>query len=179
MPFSSTAGKAEIRDWLRELRPATVLDLGAGSGTYSRLFRPILPLATWVAVEIHKPYVDQYDLKLHYDQVIVDNVMSVDLPPESFDVVLLGDVLEHMTFHDAACALRLAQIWATKGVIASIPLGHCPQGASEGNEHEAHISEWTHQSFLEFTRESIVLPPNRSVVRKDGGYTIGAYLWLR
>lgn len=179
MPFSSNLCKAEIRDWLRDLRPATILDVGAGSGVYSRLFRPILPWATWVALEIHEPYVERYDLKLHYEQVIVENVLHANIGPDAFDVVILGDVLEHMTPNDAASALRRAHIWATKGVIASVPLGHCPQGPSEGNEHEAHVSEWAQQEFMEFVHGSVVPYPTSVVVRKDSEYTIGAYLWRK
>jgi ubiquinone/menaquinone biosynthesis C-methylase UbiE len=179
MPFSSNLCKAEIREWLREMRPDTILDIGAGSGVYSRLFRPILPWTTWVALEIHEPYVERYDLKLHYEQVIVENVLNANIGPATFDVVVLGDVLEHMTLNDAASALRRAQIWATKGIIASVPLGYCPQEPSEGNEHEAHISEWTHKSFLEFVHDSVVPYPDSAVVRKDSEYTIGAYLWRK
>jgi hypothetical protein len=179
MPFSSLLCKDEIRNWLRELRPATVLDIGAGSGVYSRLYRPILPWATWVALEIHESYVERYDLKLHYEQVIVSDVLHANIGPDAFDVVILGDVLEHMTENDAASALRRAWIWATKGVIVSVPLGHCPQGPSEGNEHEAHISEWDIYGFPRFAHNAMKIRHDKSVVRKDADYTIGAYLWLK
>ena len=179
MPYSSTAGKAEIREWLRELRPATVLDIGAGSGTYSRLFRPILPWATWVAMEVHEPYVAQFDLKMHYEQVIVNDMLKANIGPGAFDVVLLGDVLEHLTEKDAAVALRRAWSWAAKGVIASVPLGFCPQGPSEGNEHEAHVAQWDHRHFCMFAYDAIKLRHDDAVVRKDNGYTIGAYLWRK
>jgi SAM-dependent methyltransferase len=179
MPFSSNLCKAEIRDWLRELRPATILDVGAGSGVYSRLFRPILPWATWVALEIHKPYVERYELKLHYERIIVSDVLRATIKPNSFDVVILGDVLEHMTDVDAAAALRRAWSWAATAVIASVPLGHCPQGASEGNEHEAHLSEWDIYGFPQFAHNALKVRHDASVIRKDADYTIGAYLWRK
>lgn len=179
MPFSSNLCKAEIRDWLRELRPSTILDVGAGSGTYSRLFRAILPWSTWVALEIYEPYVEKYDLKLHYEQVIVNNVLNANIGANAFDVVLLGDVLEHMTEVDAAVALRRARSWARKAVIVSVPLGHCPQEASEGNEHEAHISEWDIYGFPRFAHGALNVRHDSSVIRKDADYTIGVYLWRK
>lgn len=179
MPFSSNLCKAEIRDWLRELHPATILDIGAGSGVYSRLFRPILPWATWSALEIYAPYVDRYDLKQHYEQIIVDDVLDARIKPNAFDVVILGDVLEHMAEEDAAAALRRAWSWASKAVVVSVPLGHCPQGPSEGNEHEAHISEWDHRQFCMFAYDALRLRHDSSVVRKNTDYTIGAYLWRK
>lgn len=179
MPFSSDLCKAEIKNWLRELHPGTVLDVGAGSGTYSRLFRHILPWATWTAVEVHAPYVERFQLRQRYDEVLIANALDLELGAADplYDVVLLGDVLEHLTEVDAARLLRNAGRWAGRGVIASVPLGHCPQGPSEGNEHERHVSEWTHGGFNEFLRRNTLRMWDEAEVRKDHAYTIGAYLW--
>lgn len=176
MPYSSDLGKAEIRDWLRVLRPATILDVGAGSGTYSRLFRHVLPWSTWVAVEIHEPYVDRFQLKLHYDQVMVMDALDLEIGPGAFDVVLLGDVLEHLPEDQAGDLLIRAWDWAAKGLIVSVPLGDCPQGAVDGNEHEAHRSSWTYNEFREFAQMHVP-PPATSAVRKDEAYKIGVFLW--
>ena len=178
MPYSSNLCKADIRDWLRMLRPATILDVGAGSGTYSRLFRHVLPWSTWVAVEVHEPYVERFQLKLHYDQVMVMDALDLEIGPNAFDVVLLGDVLEHLPEDQAADLLIRSWDWSAKGLIVSVPLGDCPQGEVDGNDHETHRISWTASEFMAFAN-SYVTKPNYAVVRKDSDYTIGAYLWVK
>lgn len=170
MPYSSGLGKETIREWLKLIKYGTVLDVGAGSGTYSDLFRVVRPLASWTALEVHEPYVTQFQLKTRYDDVIVQDVRSVGFPPATYDVVLLGDVLEHLYRPDALDLLSSARRWAAKAVVVSIPLGPCPQGASHGNEHEEHRSTWEH---LELMHKR----PTAAKVHRDSSYTIGTYLW--
>jgi len=59
------------------------------------------------------------------------------------DLVILGDVLEHMTRAEAAQVVEKA---LTHGRIAliSLPIVHAPQGEVAGNPFEAHVEEdWT------------------------------------
>jgi len=179
MPYSSGLCKGEIRDWLRAMRPATILDVGAGSGTYSRLFRPVLPLTTWVAVEVHEPYVARFELKQHYDQVIVDDARNLRIGSAAFDAVLLGDVLEHLEADAAAELLASALDWSAKGVVVSIPLGDCPQGPSEDNAHEEHVTSWTYSEFMNFVHDHGMPKADGALVRQDSDYRIGAFLWLK
>lgn len=69
MPFSSSSGKSYIENLVRHLpdsvKDKPVLDVGAGCGTYSMLFRGQLK-GPWTAVEIFEPYIEQYDLKSKY-----------------------------------------------------------------------------------------------------------------
>lgn len=134
------------------------------------MFRSLFPFCTWDALEIHEPYVDKYQLKSKYEKIIIGDYRLEygALPP--YDVVLFGDVLEHMPHFDALLSWHLAR-QRSRAVIASIPLGDCPQGASEGNEHEAHVSTWSHGYAV------AELMPTASAVRRDGDYTIGTYLW--
>lgn len=178
MPYSSELCKAEIRDWLRKTRPETVLDIGAGSGTYSRLFRHLLPLSTWVALEIHDPYADRFQLKQLYDQVMILDVREARIGSNAFHAVLLGDVLEHLPRRDAAEVLADAWNWSDGCLIVSIPLGECPQGPSEGNEHEAHLTSWTYSEFAKFVVDEARIPKaDHAVIREDADYRIGAFMW--
>lgn len=170
MPFSSALGKETIREWMRLIGYDTVLDVGAGCGTYSMLLRSVRPLASWTALEVHEPYVAEFGLKAKYDDVIVQDVRSAGFPPATYDVVLLGDVLEHLLHPDALDLLSSARRWAAKAVMASLPLGPCPQGPSEDNEHETHRSTWDHLELM-------ALRPTAAKVHKDASYTIGTYLW--
>lgn len=165
MPTSSREGK----DWLvprivAEL-PGTVLDVGAGEGTYAKLLGERDDL-TIIALEVHKPYVEEYELEGLYDRVIVGDVRTRKLP--KVDVVILGDVIEHLDPEDAQKVWDKARKAARKAVFASIPLGEHPQGAVNDNEHERHRSSWTNASVHELG----------GVVASWTGVEIGTYAVL-
>ena len=165
MPYSSNEGK----DWLAEriwaaLRGAPeradaegnrlaprVLDIGAGSGTYADLLVRTdtggarhYPHET--AIEIYPRYVHQYRLRRKYDEVIIGDAREVGFPDS--DVVILGDVLEHMSFGQAKEVWAKARAAATTAVFLSLPVVEWPQGAVNGNAHEAHVHTWSHTSVI-------------------------------
>ena len=128
--------------------PRSILDLGAGSGTYGRLLRPLLPPDVHMtAVEIHAAYVSEYKLWHFYDTVIIADVRSYDAPRA--DVIILGDVLEHMTKSEALEVWIRALRNADKAVFLSLPIVEWPQGPMYGNEYERHVHTWSHHEALD------------------------------
>lgn len=163
MPYSSDEGKRWIREavWLAlESAPTRsdgaggqfvprVLDVGAGSGTYAKLIAGG-PYADRVVhmtgIEIHAPYVERFGLHAMYDELIIGDVVEVALP--SAEVVILGDVLEHLALADALAVWAKARRAATGAVFLSLPIVEWPQGECEGNPHEAHVEVWSHARVL-------------------------------
>lgn len=170
MPYSSDEGKdwltqciwgslasapirlEEDRGQARQL-PPRVLDIGAGSGTYADLIqrtggeRPRHRRPHLTAMEIHEPYVARFKLLEKYDEVIVGDARTNPLPQA--EVVILGDVLEHMTLPEAVRLWEKARRAATAAVILSLPIVEWPQGAVDGNPHEAHLHTWTDELVRE------------------------------
>lgn len=146
MPRSIDEGKAWMREQIVALQPGSILDVGPGWGTYARLLRPHLPDCTFLGVEIYPPYVQRYSLLDWYDEVIIGDIRQVDAP--LVDVVILGDVLEHMSFDDAVTVWTQARHTARRAVFLSLPVVDYPQGAWEGNEHEAHLHIWSHDLVM-------------------------------
>lgn len=142
MPRSSDEGKMWMCDKITQCNPQTVLDVGPGWGTYARLLRIRLPRTQWVCVEVFEPYVDKYSLYDWYDQIIVNDIRRLVKWPKA-DVVIFGDVLEHMPLVDASLVWSTARLNA-QHAIASIPIVHYPQGELEDNIHETHIDTWSH-----------------------------------
>jgi hypothetical protein len=140
---SSTVGKAWGRGKIRALAPSSIVDIGAGRGTYYNLLRDVLPNTYWIAVEVFEPYVAKYRLRDKYDEVIVADVRYLDWGKVgAVDVAICGDIIEHMPQADA---LRM---WSdlrsiAKYLLLSVPLGDYPQGSSAGNRFEAHMATWT------------------------------------
>jgi predicted TPR repeat methyltransferase len=150
VPYSADEGKDWILDHVRALDPppATVLDVGPGAGAYARLLRPCLPPGARLdAVEIYEPYVDRFGLASLYDTVTVGDIRDFDWP-EDYDLVVLGDVLEHLTFGDAMRVWKVARRHADH-LIVSLPTSErwWHQEPENGNPYERHHFAWTYRLF--------------------------------
>ncbi len=152
--MSSTEGKIETLVWIIKNNIETILDVGAGSGTYHNLLHSngVRP-KKFDAIEVWKPYIEQYSLQSRYDRVFQEDARKHN--DFNYDLVILGDVLEHMTKEDAV-ALWSKVSGKAKHAIISIPIIHYPQGHIDGNPYEEHVKEdWTVEEVLE-TFEGIV-----------------------
>ena len=80
------------------LQPTTILDIGAGSGKYGRLIRAVLPNATITALEMDAECIEVHGLGQIYDEIleITGSELITNHPLRNFDLVILGDVIEHM-----------------------------------------------------------------------------------
>ena len=145
MPTSVAEGKSWLVPRIKAELPGTVLDIGAGEGTYGRLLSDAREGSTLIALETHKPYVAKFGLEDLYDKVIVGDVRTRRLPKA--DVVILGDVLEHLEAKDAEKVWEKARKAARKTVLVSVPLGPHPQGAVDGVESERHLSTWRNDTI--------------------------------
>lgn len=143
MPYSDAEGKDAALAWYEEIRPRTVIDVGAGSGTYAHAVRARSAWkGRWSAVEAWEPYVSRFDLQELYDTVVVADARRLVAPFYRADLVIAGDVLEHMTRADAVRLLRKIRTHAAN-LIVSVPVLHLDQGAVYGNPHEEHVDHWT------------------------------------
>lgn len=146
MPISSSEGKSWTRERIRALGPVSVLDVGAGAGTYAKLLADV-PTTRITALEVFEPYLHTYRLSEQYDEVVLGDARHVDLP--AADVVILGDVAEHMERDEALALWARATVAARRAVYLSIPIVHYPQGALEHNDHEVHVvDDWDHEKVL-------------------------------
>lgn len=147
MGFSDPTNKPWTQEKIIELKPTTVLDVGAGQGVYLDLIRQGLGAGVIVnAVEVWQPYIDQFDLENRYDKIFAMDVR--DLTNFAYDLVILGDVLEHMS-EDSAVELwnRISQ--QARHAIISIPIIHYHQDAINGNPYEIHVEEdWNTERVL-------------------------------
>lgn len=139
MPFSDPRFRGATVQWIigrvhGNFLP--VLDVGAGCGTYGDALRPYCAID---AVEIYEPYVDAFALVSKYRSVTVADIRRLNLA-ERYSVVILGDVLEHLTVSDAIGVLDKCADAAARDVVVQVPFCY-PQDAYEKNEHEAHVQD--------------------------------------
>lgn len=144
MPWSSGEGKPWLYERIKATGALSMLDIGPGSGTYGRMLNWIDDRA---CIEIFEPYVERFGLADVYHPVIVADARTAVFP--SADVVILGDVLEHMTVPEAVSVWLKAAGAARRALYLSLPIVEYPQGPSEGNDHEAHLATWSHDMVLD------------------------------
>lgn len=125
--------------------PRVVLDVGPGFGKYGVLIREYLdPTPTRVdAVEAWEPYIAEHRLEGIYDRV--RKGYAERLPADElagYDLVTMGDVIEHMPKGDALAFLARCPGW----IVIATPVDHFHTDA-DLPPTEAHVSHWTRDDF--------------------------------
>lgn len=173
MAHSDFECKITINKWLNDFRDSigSVLDIGAGSGTYYNLYYQTyrkLRHAQWTAVEIWQPYIEEYQLASKYDKVFSEDIRNFNFRQlGKIDLVFAGDVLEHMEKTEAIAVINQCSDIANR-IIISIPIVHYPQEPINNNPYEAHVKDdWSHEEVME-TFDNIV--------KFEKGKLTGAYL---
>ena len=147
MPHSEPANKEWVLGKIKEINPKTVLDVGAGDAIYADLIRAFVPNVKIDGVEIWEPYFEMFGLTQKYTRMLNADIRI--LKEYDYDIVIFGDVLEHMPKEDAIEVWDRAAKQARWGII-TIPIIHNPQEASYGNPYEVHIKDdWSVEEVLE------------------------------
>lgn len=141
MPVSFEENKGIVLDWYRKIAPTrNVLDIGPGVGTYSKLIDN--KKARWIGVEIWAPYLEEYQLFKHYDEVIIADARYLSYGQLSpIDLIIAGDVIEHMAREDAIEMIQRWKMWANN-IIISVPIVDIHQTVDKGNTWETHLHQW-------------------------------------
>ena len=74
-----------------------MLDIGAGDGKWARVLGSHVRHID--AVEIFEPYIERYNLKELYNNVYLENFLDFEF--DHYDLVVMGDVFEHVTQEEA------------------------------------------------------------------------------
>jgi hypothetical protein len=178
MPTSIAEGKDWSLERFKRHQPNTVTDVGPGEGTYAKLFRPERKGIWWTAIEIHKPYVAKYKLKSTktrsmYDEIHVEDARESDDHLFHRDLVIFGDVLEHMPREDAIALLQKAEQAGAWNILVSLPIVEAPQSEVDGNPHEAHVHQWDADDMDQ------VLASLGGRTESMRGSTLGVWWWSR
>lgn len=140
MPYSYNFHDNDVVKFVNEeLNPISILDMGPGAGKWASL----LTLASNYhtrrvdAVEIHEPYVERFGLKKLYTRVFVGDACDFNkiVNISSYDLVVLGDIIEHLTVERAQQLLGELQEIDT---LVLVPYKY-EQGICEDNPHEVHL----------------------------------------
>ena len=137
------------REQLVKLQPKRVIDVGAGNGSYGRMIRECLDKCEIIGIEVWKPYIEGYTLWKLYDKVILGDIrILIDDERIYGDLIIFGDVLEHLPKKDALDIVKKASK-KFKFILINSPIGFQPQGV-ENNPYETHLCGISKEDFLDF-----------------------------
>jgi hypothetical protein len=134
MPYSYGLFKDEVKaHFLKNVQNSvSILDVGAGCGTYSHLLKADFPKMD--GIEIFPKYAEMFDLQSKYNKLIFGDILEFDF--DSYDYLIMGDVLEHMTFIQAK---NLIDKITAKDKLCLIAVPYMyEQGAEFDNVYETH-----------------------------------------
>lgn len=126
-------GKPEACAWIRANFPdsAEILDVGACDGKWSDMLQ-LLGYKYIDAVEAFYPNVEIIQDK--YRNIYARNIAGLKYP--EYDLIIFGDIIEHLTVEDAQEVLAYAKT-RCRDMIVSVPWLY-PQGELYGNPYEIH-----------------------------------------
>jgi len=171
MPTSHFDQLSEIVRLIILAKPKSILDIGVGFGKYGFLARKYLEI--WGTIEYNdwKIRIDgieafqRYLTPVHkfiYNEIYIGNAIEI-LPTlkTDYDLILLIDVLEHLSYEQGRQLLRDCMAHA-KNTIISTPKNMNAQH-SDVNPYENHKFQWKKKLFAEFSNKFFVSHP-RSLI---------------
>lgn len=105
MPGSARENDKFVQDFIEKQKQTspvyTVLDVGAGKGTYSQILREHVDVIE--GIEVWEPYIEEFDLENQYDIIYRGDARTELLKMRNgwYDLIVFGDILEHMTKNES------------------------------------------------------------------------------
>jgi len=165
MPTSPYVHIEYVAMLLVQLRPSSVLDIGLGNGKMGFIARDILDVmygeryhkGNWQiridGIEAYKDYIQDHQRYI-YDNIYIGDAYEVIDRLGSYDIVILGDVLEHFPKDRAWLFLDKCALHSNLALIVNIPIGPAPQPAIYDNDYERHLSEWHVEELTPYCTDS-------------------------
>lgn len=157
MPGSATEGKELVKEFCIKNNIQTVLDIGPGEGTYYYALQGV-EITRLDAIEVWGPYLDIYDLRSKYNNIMLADVYYFNWSLlTSYDMIILGDVVEHLDEVQGPRVIARA-VENAKYVVVSLPIYGYAQGfGNDGNRHEAHLVQYSDASIREILKDYEIL----------------------
>src|SRR5438093_871633 len=162
MPSSRPNTIPTVIHLIRQLRPRSILDVGVGFGKWGHLFREYTDIVGaendparyerrhWRVridgIEGYAAYLTEMHRYL-YNEIHIGDARELIKKLSHYDVIFLGDIIEHFDKLAGLQLLREAVNKASKAVIVSTPKYETAQPDLCGNELERHRSLWSAKDF--------------------------------
>lgn len=170
MPSSRPNTIPTVIHLVRQIKPKSILDVGVGFGKWGHLFREYTDINEaendparyqrrhWrVRIDGIEGYA-AYLTPMHrylYNHLHVGDASALLKRLPRYDLIFLGDVIEHLEKAAGLRLLRGAFKMANKAVIVTTPKFETGQAGLCGNELERHRSLWSAEDFSGFNRAAV------------------------
>lgn len=136
MATSFTDIKWYIKSYIKQHfeQNSSILDIGAGCGTYYELLKEFS--SNIDAIEAFQTNIDKFNLKNKYREVICADIVQCQIPDDKYDIIIMGDVLEHINVLPAKTLIRNLSK-KCKLLLVAVPY-LMEQDAIEDNDFEEH-----------------------------------------
>jgi hypothetical protein len=133
--------------------PLELLELGCGRdsvvfGTKTQVKYTGFEIFEDYAIEIHKKISSSRNPNITYHKIVNEDFLRYNFKEKSYDIVIMIDVLEHLTKSDGHLVLETIESIARKAIIIKTPNGFVHQNEFDGNSHQAHLSGWDEHDFI-------------------------------
>ena len=162
----------------RQIKPRSILDIGCGFGKYGMLFREYLDI--WDAPELAQTKKGAWTTRLEgveiypeyltpvhdfiYDKIHVGSALDIIDTLGRYDLIFMGDVLEHFEKDDGGRLIPKLYEHANKCVLLTYPTNAAGREGSWGNDPEAHRSVWKQEDFQRYSCMSYTTIEDRADV---------------
>jgi hypothetical protein len=159
MPTSPYGHIEAFVGFLWQARPASVLDVGLGNGKMGFVARDLLDVMLnerylrkdWKVkidgIEVFGDYIQDHQRAI-YDTIHVGDAFEIIDDLGTYDMIILGDVLEHFDKDRARAFLDKCIAHSDKHLAVFVPLGNTWQQPDiYGNPYERHRSAWFFDEF--------------------------------
>jgi hypothetical protein len=167
MPSSRPNTIPTVVHLIRQLKPASILDVGVGFGKWGHLFREYTDILeaerepgryfrqNWrVRIDGIEAFAD-YITDMHryiYNNLYIGEATKLLPSLPAYDIIFIGDVIEHLMKAQGFQLLAEALEKARRTVIVTTPRYETGQGPLCGNELERHRSLWKAKDFEKLGR---------------------------
>ena len=162
MPTSPFSHITSMIRFLSKMLPSSILDIGVGNGKLGFIARDLLDVMLgerfrkedWKVrldgIEAFPHYIQDHQRAI-YDNIYIGDAFDVIDTLGRYDMVILGDVLEHFEKEQALKFLDKCAEHSNKSLAIFIPLGkNWIQSEIYGNPYERHLSFWDREEFAPF-----------------------------
>lgn len=173
---SPDEGKPAIMKYIlnKISKDARILDVGFGSGVYGKLLRAFY-YQNIDGIDIYGQNIEEMGLDKIYNKIFIEDILDFDF--EYYDLIIMGDVLEHIELETAKGLLsRFIKDNKCGSMIISIPYEY-EQDKVYGNKHEKHLQPDVTAEYMKEHYPYLKLIDSSTMVHSNS--ILAVYVWNR
>ena len=182
---SGDVGKTIFLDWVLNNvdRNEKILDVGFGGGVYGKILKAFY-YEHIDGVDVWPENINEMGLNFIYDNNFIENVL--DFQFERYDLIIMGDVLEHMSLEDSKNLLNKFTNGKAAKLFIQVPYMYENHHEWQGNPYEVHIQDEINEEYMEREFPFLELlqidtvPAHMTVVGRETGEDThcATYVWF-